>query len=493
MTTAAAPVLTRADIWRALGYEPTPAQREILDDPHKTQLVAGGFRGGKSQTAGAKGALAAVEFIALYGETAAGKVAWLVGQDYERCRAEFNYIAEMLTAIYPGVKPSLRIDPGQIRIPVPGANGKTAGFFEIKTKSAADPTSLGMEGPVFIILCEAAHVSHDVYLRLLSRVSEARSKYPEFGFLHMEGTFEGSLGWYASLYTKWQSPAVQAQEDARSFSLPSHSNIHLYPGGEDDPQILALKASLPESVFKERHLGVPVPPSGRVHSAFDPVVHVRSVKYDPALPIYLGIDPGYSGQPSTYAVEVAQLHTLESGFQQWHVIDEIAVNKHAMPGFTAKDVCDIAMSRYWWKNGDKRAVIDVAGTAHAGAQESNEEVWRKTTGLNLLHEKINILPGIDRFDTCLKQDPLSGEPGLLIDPRCSLVISELGGAMNPFDGQQHVYQWMTNQQGDVVGKTPKDAYCDGIKALTYLFINVMGYAYAQHARKTIRVKSRRRR
>lgn len=491
--TTFAPVLTRDDIWRALQYEPTPAQREILEDPHKTQLVAGGFRGGKSQTAGAKGALATVEFIALYGEVAAGKVAWLVGADYERCRAEFNYISEHLAQIYPGVKPTSRVDPGEIRVPVPGANGRVAGHFTIKTKSAADPTSLGMEGPVWIILCEAAHVSHDVFLRLLSRVSEARSKYPEFGFLHMEGTFEGSLGWYASLYTKWQGTAAQDEENARSFSLPSHSNTHLYPGGEDDPQILALKASLPENVFKERHLGVPVPPSGRVHSSFDPVVHVRKTAYNSDLPVYLGIDPGYSGQPSTYAVEVCQLHTLESGFQQWHVIDEITANKHSQPGFTAKDVVEMAMSRFWWKNEDKRAVIDTAGANHAGAQESNEEVWRKLSGLNLMHQPVNILPGIDRFDTCLKQDPITREPGLLIDPKCQLVISELGGQMNPFDGLQHVYQWMTNQQGEVVGKTPRDAYCDGIKALTYLFVNVMGFAYDNNARKTIRVRSRRRR
>src|SRR3546814_18576267 len=85
-------------------------------------------------------------FRSLYGEKAAGKVAWLVGQDYERCRAEFNYISELLSQFYPGVRPTSRVDPGEIRVPVPGANGKIAGYFTIKTKSAADPTSLGLEG-----------------------------------------------------------------------------------------------------------------------------------------------------------------------------------------------------------------------------------------------------------------------------------------------------------------------------------------------------------
>lgn len=498
MTTPAPPApvtLTQTDLWDLIGYVPTPTQAGILLDESRFQLVAGGFRGGKSQTAGIKAATGAIDFIARYGEKAAGKVAWLVSQDYEMTRAEFNYISEALQRIWPSVKFTTRVDPGYIRIPVPKDDDPTrsAGVFEIKTKSAADPSTLGMEAPVFIVLCEAARVSNDVFERLVSRTSEARTQFPEFGWLHMEGTFEGSLGWYPALWQKWRSPAAQSEMNARSFSLPSHSNTHLYPGGEDDPEILTLKANMPEDKFKERHLGVPVPPSGRVHAAFDPLLHVRRVVYDPALPVYIGIDPGYSGQPSTYAVEVGHLVTLENGFQQWRVFDEIRVNKHAMPGFTVADVCDIAMSRWWWKNPDKKATIDVAGEAHAGAQESNSEVWMKRTGMVLFSGRVPIQTGIDRFDQTLKQDPLTREPGIVIDPRCELIISELGGAPNPFDGQTHVYSWLTNQQNEVVGKTPKDAYCDGIKAFTYLDFHTRGAAYSSHNNGRIKVKRRRKR
>ncbi|MDA0232332.1 MAG: hypothetical protein O3C69_02470, partial [Chloroflexi bacterium] len=213
-----------------------------------------------------------------------------------------------LQRLWPGVNFSSRIDPGEIRVPVPSADGRSvAGHFTIRTKSAFDPTSLGMESPVWIILCEAARVSQDVYHRLRSRCSEARRRFPEFGWLHMEGTFEGSLGWYPTLWTRWQSAAIQEREDARSFSLPSHSNTALFPGGFDDPQISALRRVLPEAKFMERHMGVPVPPSGRVHSSFGAGLHVREVRYDPGQPVFIGIDPGYSGQPSPYAVEVCQL------------------------------------------------------------------------------------------------------------------------------------------------------------------------------------------
>ncbi len=56
----------------------------------------------------------------------------------------------------------------------------------------------------------------------------------------------------------------------------------------------------------ERYLAVPSPPSGRVHDRFDSTIHVKEVEYDPALPVYLGMNPGYSGASSNYAIVVAQ-------------------------------------------------------------------------------------------------------------------------------------------------------------------------------------------
>ena len=485
-------------VMTALGYEATTAQLVILEDESKTQLVAGGFRGGKSRTASMKAVISTLEFIALYGEQAAGQVAWLVGADYERTRAEFGHpegslLIDLQSFFGKSVKATSRIDPGYIRVPIPKGNGERGihGYFEIKTKSAADPTSLGMESPIWIILCEAAHTTYDTYLRLASRVSEARRRYPEFGWLHMEGTFEGSLGWYANLWNRWQSASVGAAENAKSFSLPSHSNTHIYPLGEEDPGILELKAALPENVFAERHLGIPVPPTGRVHSAFSATTHIQKVDYDPDKPVYIGIDPGYSGQPSTYVVVAMQRHEIgEHEFTQWRMIDEIAVNKMSMEGFVAKDVCEIAMNRWWWANPQKHAVIDTAGAAHAGAQESNFETWFKNTGLVCRHEPVKVLSGIDRMDTTLKTDPLTGEPGLVVDPRCRKFIAEMGAGPDPFDGEVRVYQWNTDRNNEVMGKVPRDRYNDAIKATTYLLVNVMGYATRQDSGR-ITVKSRR--
>tara|TARA_R100000808_G_scaffold18710_1_gene40926 strand:- start:22850 stop:24334 length:1485 start_codon:yes stop_codon:yes gene_type:complete len=467
------------------GYEvPGLSHEAFLFDERPTLLASGGERGSKSHTSAMKGVLITLDFIAKHPDKASGAVAWLVAESYELTRPEFEYMTEWLLAIVPGTKATNQVDPGAIDVPVPGG-----GAFTIKTRSANDPKSLRAEAPVFTLLCEAALVRQDVYFRLLGRAAQSRAQFPGFGQLIMSGTFENSLGWYPTLWTKWQSQAAQAEDNARSHAFPSHENRFIYPGGLQNPELVAIKAQLPEDVWKERHLAIPAPPSGRVFGSFDVTKHVQKTKYNPELPVYLGIDPGYSGRSSTYAVEVVQPHEND----QYHVIDEIAVNKISTPGFTVRDICEMVRNKYWWGNDEIIGVIDVGGTQHNNAQESNVEVWQKETGLYLSYQKVDILPGIDRMKSMLSINPLTNEPNLIIDPKCKLVISELGGAPNPFDGQTHVYSYKMDTTGQLVSSKPHDDYCDGIKALTYLFINKLGYATGRGLRKNIGVTRRRRR
>lgn len=484
-------------LWKALNYQPTPAQLTILEDDHTEKLVSGGFRAGKSATGAMAVSLLTAQFIADYGEKAAGQVAWLVGQDYERTRAEFDSpgtsIYEVLSNWGLVKDKSKRVDPGQIEVKVMFQSGgqmvEAKRPFIIKTKSASDETSLGMEGPVWILICEAAHVSHDVYLRLRSRVSEARAKFPGYGVLFMEGTMEGSLGWYASTYTLWQSPSVNESQGSISFNLPSESNLYLYPLGANDPEIIALKKSLPEEVFLERHMGVPAPPKERVHDTFDARLHVRRVVYNPTEPVYLAIDPGYSGQPSHYAVEAAQLIN-----GQWRVFWEFWNS-----GYTTQEVIRVVKSQPFWGNKDKVGVIDVAGNAHSGAMESNTEIWFKETGLLCQNQKVQVLLGVNKFNEMLITNPLTGEPRLVIDPSCRGVLSELGICMPPdltradetatTNAQMRIYSFATDKQGTRIGTVPKDRYNDGIKALTYLFVGREGYARHDAERKIIRARS----
>jgi hypothetical protein len=457
-------------------------QEDFLADDHLTVMGTGGEQAGKSNSVSMKAFGVILAFLGQYAGSgrAAGEVAWLVADNYELTAQEFGNLRDWLRTTPFKVRASKRVDPGEITVRVPG------GDFIVKTRSSDSTQSLRAESPVVVMVCEAALVSPDAYERLRSRVGRARSMFPGYGAILLSGTLEGSLGWYPTLLTKWKSPAVQEAENVASFSMPSFSNIFAYQGGANDPAILEIAASISETAYKERVLAIPAPPTGRVHHAFDPTVHVQMTEYDPEEPVYIGIDPGYSGRSSTYAVEVAQRRPVPCLNHHFWVTHEIFEKE-----MTAEQICDMTVQQTWWKSKLKTAVVDVAGVAHAGAMESNVEVWLKKTGLVLLNQKVNIRPGIDRFDSMLSVCAACGEPYLVFDPKCRGVISELGGATNPFDGQIHVYSWQKDRSGSVVGGNPRDEYCDGIKALTYLFVNQFGYATANQERRRIKVKRRR--
>ena len=92
-------------------------------------------------------------------------------------------------------------------------------------------------------------------------------------------------------------------------------------------------------------------------------------------------------------------------------------------------------------------------------------------------EKIRINDGTERLKSMLKLDPSTHEPKIVINPRCKGLLSELGYAPNPFDGQTKVYKWKTDRDGNTVGNQPEDKYNHSVKALIYGLVNRFGYSY----------------
>ena len=465
--------------------QPYSYQSAVLDDDHLTVQVAGGEQVGKSTIGAMKFLQVVMAFLGEHQHRAAGEVAWIVADSYELTSREFTYLQEWLARTPFKMDVSKGVDPGHITITVPG------GVFVIKTRSAKDAATLRAESPVAVLVCEAALLTLDAYSRIRSRVARARADFPGYGAIIMASTFEGSIGWYPSVYKKWQQKNAQEKENAVSFSLPSFSNVFIYKGGENDPEILSMKAELGEDEFSERVLAVPSPPRGRVHQAFDITTHVypEDVPYDREKPVLIGIDPGFSGQPSTYAVEVFQQRNLPCGKKHYWGIDEIFEWK-----MTTENICQIAMQREWWKNPLKHGVADVAGRQHTPmSPDTNIDIWRKQTGLVLMSEPINILPGIRRMDALLNlcPDPSCGEPVLIFSPVQKGLIAEMGGGPHPHDGLTHVYRWHTDREGQVSQvKVPIDAYNDATKAATYLFINVLGHTITYNQRSKITVRQR---
>ena len=196
-------------IWNKVDFEPTELQKPILYSDKRYILVAGGEQAGKSM-------IASKYLLSRIFETEGAGLYWLVAADYERTRAEYEYLVQDFATLGVLKKASKRVDPARIEL----ADGTV-----IETKSAKDPRTLAMRAPDGIIGCEASQLDLDTFFRLRGRTA------PKKGWLFLSGTFEGSLGWYPQTYLAWQ----HGSQDEQSYSLPSYSNTHLYKGGREDP------------------------------------------------------------------------------------------------------------------------------------------------------------------------------------------------------------------------------------------------------------------
>ena len=435
-----------------------PTQAKILNCGKRFVQVAGGEQSGKSKAA-SKWLLQNFPADLVKNEGSRDPLLyWLVADDYDGTRREFEYIVEDFTALFgaSNIHASKVVNPGYIEIKVPNERGMG---IRIETKSAADPRKLRMQAPNGIIGCEASQLDLETFNRIMGRVA------PKRGWVFLSGSFEeGSIGWFPQIWAAWRSGA----DDRQSFSLPATENTYMYPGGENDPEILRLKADSSDAWFLERIMGVPVPPRGLVFGEFRHDLHIGSTDskdwnyagYIPGHPITLAIDPGYG---HAYAVEVSQ---DIDGRIRW--IDEVFER-----GMITSEITSICLTRPWWKD-VTGGTIDIGGTQHQ-AMSSPQEVWLAETGIYLTSQKVPINQGTERFKSFLKVDPLSGLPRIVFSPHNKGVLSELGAGPNPFDGQSRPYKWKVDKDGQVVGDTPEDRNNDGLKAITYMLVDRYGY------------------
>ena len=113
-------------LYDKVGFTPTDEQVAILESPYRFNLVAGGEQAGKSM-------VASKYLLGRFMETEEPGLYWLVAADYERTRAEFEYLVQDFATLGILKQASKRVDPGYIVL----ADGT-----RIETKSAKDPAPL---------------------------------------------------------------------------------------------------------------------------------------------------------------------------------------------------------------------------------------------------------------------------------------------------------------------------------------------------------------
>jgi hypothetical protein len=437
MTIADKPTSQLGVLKNRLGITWSPEQEAIIMCTAREVLGGGGERAGKSRVA--------ADYLNVRRAWSDGGLYWIAGKDYDRCHAEFEYVAQAMLKLQ-------AVKPEDIHTPQSGQwHMQLITGTVIKTWSLQDWLKVGSEAPDGIIIAEVAQVTHAEYLRLTDRTAERR------GWVIGTGTFEGSLGWYPELWKLYQLPGQGGQ----SFSLPSWSNRFIYPGGYDDPEIQRLREKYADrpDYFQERFGGVPSPPKGLVFPEFRALTHVKELVMDDS-PVYLYVDPGYAG---AYAVEVIQIQG-----ETVRVVEEIYEQ-----GLVTEQIVDMCMMRPWWKQ-VTAGVVDIAARQHQ-AMPAVVEVWAEKAKLHLTSKRVEEAEGRERLHTFLTVNPIDHEPRLFIDPKCQGILSEFGVCANPFTGEAAPYKWKEARTGEVVGQHPEDKNNHGVKALTYGLVDRFGF------------------
>ena len=422
----------RGVLFEEIGYVPTAKQAEFHYWDGRFKLVAGGEQAGKSKSAA----------MELFSFLPWGGLYWIVGPTYEQTRKEFEYVEQALVDIGALASAPSKPDRGPWYL-------ETVWGTIVKTKSAQELKAIANEAPDGILLVEAAQCPYEAFLRCMGRVG------PTKGWVCVNGTFEGSVGWYVDRWRMWQG----ANDDGgRSFSLPSWTNKYSYPGGLEDEEIERLKRIHDEDWFSERFLGIPVPPRDLVFREFDFTRHVKIIdrSREPSaifpdgqrvvLPEdtedELWIDPGYAGGYAVLFVTVYQDYVF--------VYDEIYKT-----GWISEEMAQAAMRHPRWKY-VKKLVMDVAGKQHQ-AQKAPYETWRDVTGLTARMQRVLIPDGIERTRVSLRENPETHMPQLIFGSTCHSTHAEFA----------EKYRYHQDQEGRVTSEKPMDKDNHAAKAIAY--------------------------
>lgn len=429
-----------------LGVELSPEQEALVYSQAREVLGGGGERAGKSFVA------SQYLNVRVWGDD----LYWIAGKDYDRCHAEFEYTAKAMQKL--GFVASVDIHTPQNAqwwMRILRTKDEPDGRL-IKTWSLKDWLKVGSEAPGGIVVCEIAQITYPEYTRLTDRTAEKR------GWVVGTGTFEGSMGWFPELFKLYLLPGQHGE----AFSLPSWSNLHVYPDGENDPEIIRLKEKYKEDpdYFNERFGGIPAPPHGLVFKEFRYLTHVKELSIQES-PVYLWVDPGYAG---AYAVEVVQIIN-----DTVHIVDEIYEQE-----LVTEEITKIVMQKPWFRL-IAGGAIDIAAKQHQ-AMPAVAEIWASQRndgwpGIPLQTNYVEEPVGRERLHSFLTVNPLDHQPRLFIDPKCKGILSEFGAVPNPFTGEAAPYKWKEDRAGLLTGVAPEDKNNHGIKAVIYGLISRYGY------------------
>lgn len=450
----------RKDVYfEQTGYSPHKGQQVIHYDSTRHRVLCNGRRWGKTLLGGKEAETMA--FVRNWlGQPMRG---WIIGPEYSDCEKEFRVIYDTFKSLdidQVSTKFLNNVENGNMRI-------RTKWGFDIECRSSKHPESLVGEGLDFVLLVEAGRLRRRMfgdYVR--PALSDKRGLSIMSGV--PEDASENSLLYWA--YNRGQDPT---KTQWKSWRMPSWTNHAVFPGGENDPEILEAKDDLTEDEFRRQYGGEFVLSQGRVMKEWDDDVHIKRTAYNPEWPLFAAVDFGYTN-------DWVWLWIQENPMDKTiYVIGE--------ERFRYRDTEDIIKLEFKDNDLTRRLVaiyVDPASPDDASIIRRHLNVSTRSNTGGEIRQRLSLIRGALK----LKPDTLPDghpdkKPGLIVDPSCTQLIWEM----------REGYRW-PEYRSEVrdAPEIPRDKDNHGVEALGRFF---KGYVEKRKITRTARqgsiAKSRR--
>lgn len=371
----------------------------------------------------------------------------LFGPTYKEPRTEFGYIEQDLKQLG-------KLADGHSSKPSDGpwrlvtTDGVVLTTISLEIPEGVRSIDLEMAG-----VCEAGGCPYAGIERVRGRVAAKR------GPIIFSGTIERAQQWWKDWLLEGRRPNLKG---ITSYMIPSWGNLHEFPGGRQDPEIIAWCDFLGEDLFNERCAAIPMPPRTRVVKEAREE-HIQRIQYPDDAELYIAVDPGYA---TAYAILFCAVW-MEGDKQRFHFFHEFYEQNK-----TTDLLVDACKRLAWWPR-VRYGAIDTSAKAHRDSNQSALEIWKKLTPVEWYHKYWARDRQRERIQTTFRHDQIT------IDPSCKGFIAELGLG-EPVFPEMHEWRYPTDRDGRVISDEPEDKWNHASAACAYLLLKIQGQVESFH-------------
>jgi hypothetical protein len=366
-------------------------QMTVLSHHARFKVVVAGRRWGKTQTAKASIIRRAKK---------PRQLIWYVAPTYRMARGIMWY--ELLDAI---PRKWILGKPNETLMTIRLINGT-----RIELKGADKPDTLRGVGLNHLVIDEAQDIKEETWVKVL-RPTLAST----IGDSLIIGTPK-SFNWLYEHYMLGQRGETYVDEkgntrpnDWMSWQFPTITSPFI-----PESEIEAARRDMDEKSFRQEFEASFETMSGRVYYPFDRSIHLKDLKYDPKLPLWVGQDFNIDPMSSI-------IMQLQKDGRTIHVIDEII-----LMGSNTQETCEELSRRYWRGLKSLTVYPDPAGQNRSHARgESDLDIFREAGFKRLKYRRKHpkISDRVNAVNRLLRA--ADGTVRLYINRNCKHLISAL--------------------------------------------------------------------